>query len=93
MECLMTLLWATYVIDREQKRQDQALRVEAAGAVAELRRACRELDELFRARNVSMRKRQWVSFVERAGDGVRETQKSFGHRWSLAFKQDDSMDL
>ena len=52
MECLMTLLWATDVIDRELKRQDQAMRVEEVDPATEIRQACRELDELFKIRSM-----------------------------------------
>jgi transcriptional activator HAC1 len=81
MEGLMTLLWATNVIDRELKRQDQALRLEEVDPATELRQACRELDELFKIR--SMRRTDRVSLVEhdKVGSGW-GTQ----NRWSLAFK-------
>jgi len=52
MECLMTLLWATRVIDRERQKQEKASRREEGGAV---RQACMELDELFRIRTVRRR--------------------------------------
>ena len=79
MESLMTLLWATDVIDRELKRQDEALRVEEVDPAIELRQACRELDELFKIR--SMRRTDRVAFVEHDKVG-RGTQ----NRWNLAFK-------
>jgi hypothetical protein len=81
MESLMTLLWATDVIDRELKRQDQALRLEEVDPATELRQACGELDELFKIR--SMRRTDGISFVEhdKVGGG-RGTQNG----WSLAFK-------
>jgi hypothetical protein len=85
MECLMTLLWATDVIDRELNRQDQALKVEEVDPATEIRQACRELDELFKTR--SMRRtdhaRQDVSFVEHGEAGA---GRGLQNRWSLEFK-------
>lgn len=95
MECLMTLLWATEVIDRELKRQEQALLgVEEMDPATEIRQACRELDELFKTRSTFTRRTEHgriVSFVEHdeflAGVGSgRVVQKSYGRHWSLAFK-------
>jgi transcriptional activator HAC1 len=96
MECLMTLLWATDVIDRELKRQEQALmRVEEVDPATEIRQACRELDELFKNININMRRtdhEREISFVEHdellGGGSGRGVQKSYGRRWSLAFKHD-----
>jgi len=86
MECLMTLLWATDVIDRELKLQDQALEVGEVDPATEIRQACRELDELFKTR--SMRRtdhaRQEVSFVEHDKGG--RSGRGSQNRWSLAFK-------
>jgi hypothetical protein len=91
MECLMTLLWATYVIDRERQQFEHPLQVDATKAI---RQASRELDELFRARNMRVpkreRERERVSFVgegrEGTGVGPRGAQKSFEDYWRLAFK-------
>jgi hypothetical protein len=69
MECLMTLLWATKVIDRERQRQDEALR-EAGhvnnhdAATNKVEQACNELEELFRTRSV-----QSVKSIE-ISDGI-----------------------
>lgn len=82
MESLMTLLWATDVIDREMKRQDPALRVEELDPATELRQACRELDELFKIR--SMRRTDSVSFVEHGKVGG--SREGTQNRWSLEFK-------
>ncbi len=89
MECLMTLLWATNVIDREQKRQDEALRSEPLDAATGIRQACRELEELFKTRRVRWPRSGRVSYVGRSGVSGRVTQKSFEDRWSLAFKHGD----
>ena len=86
MECLMTLLWATDVIDSELNHQDQALKVEDVDPATEIRQACRELDELFKT--MSMRRtdfaRQDISFVGnyKMGRGGKGSQ----NRWSLEFK-------
>jgi transcriptional activator HAC1 len=92
MECLMTLLWATDVIDRELRRQEQALmKVEEVDPATEIRQACKELDELFRSRNISMRRtnhEREFSFVGRDQLGGRGMQKSYGRPRSLAFKHD-----
>ncbi|RDL41639.1 Uncharacterized protein BP5553_01618 [Venustampulla echinocandica] len=51
VEALMTLLWATYVIEREQE-QEALKTTTQPDAAAEVRQACRELDELFRTRDI-----------------------------------------
>jgi hypothetical protein len=78
MESLMTLLWATDIIDREMKRQDPALRFEELDPTTELRQACRELDELFKIR--SIRRTDRVSFVEhdKVGSGRGRGRKIVG---------------
>ena len=89
----MTLLWATDVIDREMKRQDdQALRTEYVGPARGISQACRELDELFKIR--SMRQRSGgdrrVSFVSRGGSasGTGTRTARVMQKWGLEFEQD-----
>jgi len=56
MESLMTLLWATKVIDRERQRLEDAMSVEPLdNTVTQVERACEELDGLFRLRSVRKR--------------------------------------
>jgi len=84
----MTLLWATDVIDREIKRQqDQALRMESMDPALEIRQACRELDELFHIRNRRSSSRGG-SFVSRGGLSGRRKGRVM-QKWGLAFKHDD----
>jgi len=87
IECLMTLLWATHMFDRERQRLEHA---EEVDAVTEIRQASGELEELFRTRNMRMPKRERFFLVgeERRGTGQRprEVQKSFEDYWRLAFK-------
>jgi hypothetical protein len=90
MECLITLLWATYVIDRERQQLEYALQAEDVDTTTAIRQASEELDELLRARNMRVPKRERVSFVsegqEGTGVGPRGAQKSFEDYWRLAFK-------
>jgi hypothetical protein len=90
MECLMTLLWATYAIDRERQRLEPALQAEEVDATTAVRQASEELDEMFRTRNTSRPKREGVSFVDEGhvgrGVGPCRAQKSFEDYWRLAFK-------
>jgi hypothetical protein len=81
MECLMTLLWATDIIDRELKQQEQVLGVEEVDPATEIRQACRELDELFKTK--SMNHARMVSFVEHGNVGSGRGTQNLGN---LAFK-------
>lgn len=85
----MTLLWVTYVIHRETKRQDHALRVEAGDVAKEIRQASTELDELFRNRRMRRREGGEVAFVFGTGASDGLPEKSNHDRWSLAFKHHD----
>jgi hypothetical protein len=88
MECLMTFLWATDVIDREMKRQDQAFMMEEVDPAIEIRQACRELDDLFKIRNVRPTKNGPFSYLIRGGFSGNATKKLCQDYWSLAFKRD-----
>lgn len=86
MECLMTLLWATQVIDRERQRQDEALgEVEQIDAVTEVRQACEELDELFRSKSVKRMESDDGFACIQDGDGSQKSKLE--GRWSMAFQQ------
>lgn len=74
IECLMTLLWATKVIDRERERDQASQDIGTASAV---KQASGELDRLFRARTVGMK-----SIVL-----DHQVKKSYEGRWSMAFEQ------
>ena len=66
VESLMTLLWAISVIDKEGQHEEPEL-----DAATELREACRELDKLFRARDMN---RKRVSLVSGRGGTI-------GQKW------------
>jgi transcriptional activator HAC1 len=89
MECLMTLLWATDVIDREMKRQDQTLMIEGVDPAMEIRQACRELDELFKTRSMRRIKSGRFSYASRGRFSGSAAQKLYEDHWSMAFKRDD----
>ena len=81
VEALMTLLWATHVIDREREMNAKATELDAA---TEVRQACMELDLLFRQQR-NMSGKSVVSFVSqsshiaensRLGQKTPESQKS-----------------
>jgi transcriptional activator HAC1 len=76
IECLMTLLWATKVIDRELQ-QDQSS--EEIGTASAVKQASWELDRLFRARPVG----------KKSVRSARQAKKSLEGRWSLAFEHED----
>lgn len=86
----MTLLWATNVIDRELRRQEQALRGEELDPATEIRQACKELDELFTTRGIRGTDDGRVCLVEHDGldESGRRAEKPYERRWSLAFKHD-----
>jgi len=81
----MTLVWATSVIDRDRQQEQEKQQKER-----DVRQACRELDELFRARTVRGRGSELVLSPRGDVAGYRpgEVEKSFGDHWSLAFKPD-----
>jgi len=79
IETLMTLLWAITVIEKERAQTTPKL-----DAAAEVRQACMELDELFRARE--MKGARGVSFVQHGDAGSDYRQKLDG--WRTAFKHD-----
>ena len=85
----MTLLWATDVIDREMKRQDQASMIEEVDPAIEIRQACRELDELFKIRSMRRTKSGRFSYISMGGFSERATQKLYHDHWSMALKRDD----
>jgi len=76
VESLMTLLWAINVIEKEREHATPEL-----DAATQVRQACRELDVLFRRRELP-----GVSFVLGADEG-RASQKSL-EGWCTAFKHD-----
>jgi hypothetical protein len=79
VEVLMTLLWTIDVVDKERRRESAKL-----DAATEVRQACRELDVLFRQRDVRPKK---GSFVFRGSGTI--SQKFLKGRWRMAFKHGD----
>jgi transcriptional activator HAC1 len=94
IEALMTLLWATHVIEKEIEQQAMAPKLDAA---TEVRQACMELDDMFKRRDLSGKR--VVSFVSQSHGGkiadlgislgadqkTRESQKSLDG-WRTAFQ-------
>ncbi len=64
IEALMTLLWATHLIEKEIEQQATAPKLDAA---TEVRQACMELDDLFKRRDLSGKR--VVSFVSQSHGG------------------------
>jgi len=62
----------------------QALRQEGGDVAAEVRQACMELDELFRARTVKAS--EPVSFFAKHGGSRDVAEKSFMDNWCLALE-------
>jgi len=79
VEVLMTLLWTIDVVDKERRLESAKL-----DATTEVRQACRELDVLFRQRDVRQKK---GSFVFRGSGTI--SQKFLKGRWRMAFKHGD----
>jgi len=78
----MTLLWAITVIEKERAQMTPKL-----DAAAEVRQACMELDELFRARDIKGVK--GGSFVQHGGvEGVGSDYRQKLDDWRTAFKHD-----
>ena len=77
VESLMTLLWAINVIEKERLQMTPKL-----DAATEVSQACRELDDLFRSREMKR-----VSFVSDGSDSMGLGQKSLDG-WRTAFKHD-----
>jgi len=65
LEALMTLLWATHSISKENIRREQ----QQLDVTTEIRQACDELDGLFRQRKMHVRQR---AFTDSDGDVLRQ---------------------
>ena len=78
VESLMTLLWAVNVIEKERLQKTPKL-----DAATEVRQACRELDDLFRPREL-----RGVSFASDGSDTMGFGGQKSLDGWRTAFEHD-----